>query len=174
MTTLRVALVCVLAVSLQLTVFIDVRVFGVAPEMLALVAVLAGYFGGPQRGPVVAFSAGLLWDVYLPTHLGLSAIVFAVAAYAIGSVEASLFHDSRFQVAAAVTLSTMAIVVSYALAAGILGERGLLATRLVKVAVVSGLLNGAISIAAAPAVRWAMGAPRGGSRGAASFATRRG
>lgn len=174
MTPLRVALVCLVAVSLQLTVFIDVRVFGVAPEMLALVAVLAGYFGGPQRGPVVAFFAGLLWDIYLPTPLGVSAIAFAVVAYAIGSVEAGLFHDSRIQVAAAVSMSTMAIVASYALMAEILGERGLLDGRLLKVAAVSGLLNGLLSVVAAPAMKWALATSPRGVRGATDFAPRRG
>ncbi len=174
MTSLRVALVCVIAISLQLTVFVDVRILGVAPEMLALVAILAGYYGGPQRGPAVAFAAGLLWDVYLPTHLGVSSIIFAVAAYAIGSVEAGLFRDSRAQLAAVVVASTMAIVVSYALANEILGERGLIDTRMLKVAVVSGIFNGVLSFAAAPLVKWAMAAPRGASSGAAGFPMARG
>ena len=66
-TPVRLGIVFVVALVIQLTVFVDVRIFGVAPELLALVAVVAAFFVGPERGPVIAFVAGLLWDVYLPT-----------------------------------------------------------------------------------------------------------
>ena len=141
MTALRVSLVCMLALSLQLTVFVNVRIAGVAPELLAMVAILAGYFGGPLRGQAVAFGAGLLWDIYLPTHLGVSALIFAVAAYAIGSLEAGLFHDSRSQRAAVVAVATAAVVMAYALSNEILGVRGMLNVHLLKVAAVDGDLH---------------------------------
>ena len=44
---------------------------------------VAAFFVGPERGPVIAFVAGLLWDVYLPTPLGVSAVIFAVVAYVV-------------------------------------------------------------------------------------------
>ncbi len=174
MTALRVSAVCVLALSLQLTVFVDVRVLGVAPELLAMVAILAGYFGGSQNGQVVAFGAGLLWDIYLPTHLGVSALIFAVAAHAVGSLEASLFHDSRLQRAAVVMSATVAIVLAYALSNEILGVRGLINLRLVKVAVVAGMLNGVLSLAAAPVMRWAVPAKSDRPGGAVDFSATRG
>jgi len=173
-TALRVSLVCILALSLQLTVFVDVRISGVAPELLAMVAVLAGYFGGPLRGQAVAFGAGLLWDIYLPTHLGVSALIFAVAAYAIGSLEAGLFHDSRSQQAAVVALATAAMVMAYALSNEILGTRGMLNVHLLKVAAVAGLFNGVLSLAASPLVRWAVPPQVERVGGAATFVGRRG
>ena len=174
MTALRVSLVCILALSLQLTVFVDVRISGVAPELLAMVAVLAGYFGGPLRGQAVAFGAGLLWDIYLPTHLGVSALIFAVAAYAIGSLEAGLFHDSRSQQAAVVALATADLVMAYALSNEILGTRGLLNVHLLKVDAVSGLFNGVLSLAASPLVRWAVPPQVERVGGAATFVGPRG
>jgi rod shape-determining protein MreD len=92
MTGLRVAAVCVVAIVLQLTVFVDVRISDVAPELLALVAVLAGLFAGPDRGPTVGFAAGLLWDIYLPTPLGVGAIVFAMAAYVVAVLVAGFMN----------------------------------------------------------------------------------
>ncbi len=157
MTRLRLALVFMIAISLQLTVFIDVRIFGVAPELMALLAVMAGYFAGPRTGPSIAFAAGLLWDVYLPTHLGISALIFAVMAYSIGSVEAGLFHDSRLQLGVVAALSTALMVIAYALSSEILGERGLIDMDLLKIAAVSGLFNGVLSVPAAPLMRWALG-----------------
>ncbi len=157
MTRLRLTLVFLIAISLQLTVFIDIRVLGVAPELLALVAVLAGYFAGPRSGPSIAFAAGLLWDVYLPTHLGVSALIFAVVAYSIGSVEAGLFHDSRLQLAVVAALSTALMVIAYALSNEILGERGLIDMDMLKIAAVSGLFNAVLSVPASPLMRWALG-----------------
>ncbi len=92
MTGLKMAAVFLVALVLQLTVFVDVRLGGAAPEMLALVAILAARVAGPDRGANIAFFAGLLWDVYLPTPLGLAAISFALCAYVIGSMESGLFR----------------------------------------------------------------------------------
>ncbi|MEL0000969.1 MAG: rod shape-determining protein MreD, partial [Acidimicrobiaceae bacterium] len=94
-TPVRLGIVFVVALVIQLTVFVDVRIFGVAPELLALVAVVAAFFVGPERGPVIAFVAGLLWDVYLPTPLGVSAVIFAVVAYVVATLNEGLFHDTR-------------------------------------------------------------------------------
>ena len=74
MTILKVGAVLLASIVVQLTVFVDVRVADVAPELLALVAVLAGFLAGPERGATIAFGAGLLWDIWLPTPLGLAAI----------------------------------------------------------------------------------------------------
>ena len=88
MTILKVGAVLLASIVVQLTVFVDVRVADVAPELLALVAVLAGLLAGPERGATVAFGAGLLWDVWLPTPLGLAAMAFATVAFVIGSIGA--------------------------------------------------------------------------------------
>ena len=56
---LRIAVVLAVALLLQLTLFLEVRVFGVAPELPALVAVLGGLLAGARRGCVIAFCAGL-------------------------------------------------------------------------------------------------------------------
>ena len=85
MSPLKVGVVAVVTVVIQLTVFVDVRLGGVAPELLALLAVLTGFLAGPERGPTIAFAIGVLWDIYLPTPLGLSAITFAIVAFAVGS-----------------------------------------------------------------------------------------
>ena len=50
MTVLKVGAVLLASIVVQLTVFVDVRVADVAPELLALVAVLSGFLAGPERG----------------------------------------------------------------------------------------------------------------------------
>ena len=157
-TWMRLGLVFLLALLVQLTVFVDVRIAGVAPELLALVAVIAGFFVGPERGPVIAFAAGLLWDIYLPTPLGVSAITFAVVAFAVGSLNEGLFHDTRGQLVAVCGLASAAAVVGYALLGSIVGESGLIGTQMLVVAVLVGAINAVLAPLAAPLMAWALSA----------------
>ena len=155
---MRLTIVCLLALVVQLTVFVDVRIAGVAPELLALVAVSAGFFVGPERGPVIAFAAGLLWDIYLPTPLGVSAITFAVVAFAVGSLNEGLFHDTRSQLILVAGLASTATVVGYALLGSILGESGLIGVDMLLVAFLVGLINAALAPLISPMMRWAFAA----------------
>jgi rod shape-determining protein MreD len=156
MTPLKIGVVAVLTVVVQLTVFVDVRVAGVAPELVALLAVLAGFLAGPERGSTAAFVMGLLWDVYLPTPLGLSAIVFAMVAFAVGSVGAGLFHDSRSQLAAVAGMGTFGAVLGYALLGEVVGQRGLVDIEMLRVALISGVINALLAPLVFPIMRWAM------------------
>lgn len=157
LTALRLIVVYMLALLLQLTFFSEVRVAGVAPELPALVAILAGLFAGPRHGSMIAFWAGLVWDVYLSTPLGLSAAAFAVVAYTLGGITEDLFHDTRIQTLVLVFAGTAAMVTAYALLGEVVGQRGLVDDRLLRVVLVASAFNAVLSLAAAPAMRWAVG-----------------
>ena len=159
MTILKVGVVLFVSIVVQLTVFVDVRVADVAPELLALVAVLAGFLAGPERGATVAFGAGLLWDIWLPTPLGLAAMTFATVAFAIGSIEAGMFSDTRGQVSGLAFLGTFASVIGYALLGEIVGQRGLVDVELLRVALVAGALNAVIAPVMVRPLRWALHGP---------------
>ena len=154
---LRLIIVYLFALLLQLTFFSQVRVAGVAPELPALVAILAGLFAGPRRGSVIAFCAGLMWDVYLSTPLGLAAASFAVVAYTLGGITEGLVHDTRLRTLLLVFAGTAAMVTVYALLGGVVGQRGLIDDRLPRVVLIASGWNALLSPAAAPAVRWAVG-----------------
>jgi rod shape-determining protein MreD len=83
-TGVRTALVLLGALVLQVSLLGRLPVFGVTAELMLLVAIAAGLTGGPERGAIVGFAAGLLYDVTLHTPLGLSALVFALMGYAVG------------------------------------------------------------------------------------------
>ena len=154
-TWMRLGVVFIVALVVQLTVFVDVRVAGVAPELLALVAITAGFFVGPERGPVIAFAAGLLWDIYLPTPLGISAITFAVVAFAVGSLNEGLFHDTRSQLVLVAGVASGSAVIGYALFGFVVGESGLIDVDLVPMALLVGLMNAVLSPVVAPLMAWA-------------------
>jgi rod shape-determining protein MreD len=158
-TVLKLGLVCLVALILQLTVFVDVRLGSVAPELLALVAILAARIVGPDRGVNIAFFAGLLWDIYLPTPLGLAAVSFAVCAFVIGSMESGMFHDTRTQAVVLAGVGTVAVVILYALLGALVGEDSLVSRDLVGIALRAGAANSVLALIADPVVRWAVAGP---------------
>src|SRR5690554_5271765 len=93
-TRVRLAIVIVVAFLLQVTVFSEVRILGVAPELPLLVAIHAGREGGPERGPYAAFCAGLLYDLELGTPLGLWALTCCVVAFAMGGLTENLHRPT--------------------------------------------------------------------------------
>ena len=154
---MRLGLVMLAALLVQLTVFVDVRFFGVAPELLSLVAVVGAFLIGSERGPVLAFIAGLIWDVYLPTPLGVTAITLALVAYAVATLNEGLFRDSRSQLAMVVFLASGGAVLGYALLGGIMGSPELLRIDMFRIAVIVGVVNAVLTPLAAPVMAWALG-----------------
>lgn len=161
MSALRLGVLILLALVVQVTVFADVRIWGIAPELLVLFAVMLGYWAGPQSGPTAAFVIGLLWDVYLPTPLGLSAIVFAMVAFAVGTGGAELFRDSKVQLAAVAAVGTFGAVTGYALLGEVMGQRGLVDLEMLRVALIAGLINALLAPLTRPLVAWALGSAFG-------------
>lgn len=157
MIAVRATLLCVLATVVQLAVFDQVRIAGVAPDLLALVAVLAGLHGGVGRGWIVAFGAGLLWDAYLPTPIGLAALSYALVALAVGSAGGGMYNQSRIQLAALAGAASAVAVGGYALLAAVVGESGIVDLHLLTVLLVVAVTNGLLSFAVAPLVGWVFG-----------------
>ena len=154
---LRLGALLLVVLMIQVTVFVDVRFLGVAPELLSLVAIIGAFYVGPERGPVLAFGAGVVWDVYLPTPLGVTAITLAIAAYLVATLNEGLFHDTRSQLMLMVGLSSAGVVIGYALLGGIMGTPGLLQVEMFRIALLVCLVNASLTPLAAPAMVWALG-----------------
>lgn len=161
MIPLRLGALMLVAVVVQVTVFADVRIAGVAPELLVLFAVMFGYWFGPKHGPTAAFVIGLFWDIYLPTPLGLSAIVFAMVAFAVGTGGAELFRDSKLQLAAIAGVGTFAAIAGYALLGEVMGQRGLVDLEMLRISLIAGLVNAAAAPLTRPLIAWSVG-PKSG------------
>jgi rod shape-determining protein MreD len=154
-TRARLALVFLAAFLLQVTVFVDVHPLGVAPELPLLVGLHCGRSAGAERGATAAFVMGLLYDVQHPTPFGLWALTCCVGAYLMGNLSENLSRPTG-PVAATITGIASAIGLAlFALGAGILGQPGYATPRLVRVALLVGLLNLLLSPLVGRAVRWA-------------------
>ena len=153
----RLPLVMLLAAVVQAVLLGHARVAGVAPDVLLLVAASAGIVGGPARGAVVGFFAGLVVDVlFLETPLGLSALAFSVVGYVVGLAQAGVLRAAWWIPVLITMVASAAGEALFALAGAVVGQGQLVTHRLWLIALVVGLLNAVLSPAAVPLMRWSM------------------
>jgi len=81
---LHIGAVALAVLVLHLSVFSRLRVAGVHPDALLLLAVCVGIFGGPNRGALAGFLSGLAADFYLSSPLGISALSYSGAGFLAG------------------------------------------------------------------------------------------
>ena len=158
---LRLAPLLVVAVVLHAGVSPEVRVAGVAPDLLLLVGIAAGMAAGSARGASVGFVSGLLADCFLSTPFGLSALCGSLVGFATGVRSVSGGRAAPWVAPATAAAASAGGVALFAVLGTVLGEPGLLDGRLVTVAVVVGALNGLLLPAVLRPVRWATRAPGG-------------
>lgn len=156
MTALKVGGLVVLALVVQATVVAPITVLGARGDLMLLLAIAAGFEGGPERGAWVGFAAGLTLDLMLSTPAGLSAATFALIAALVGTFHNSMIRTSRsVPVITAAMASAIAVIVYWA-AASMLGEGVIHGTTLPAIVLVVAVANGALSPIAMRAMRWAL------------------
>ena len=156
---LKMPLVMVLALVLHTSVLSYFRPAGVAPDLMLLLAIVVGIVGGPSRGAVLGFTSGLALDLFLQTPLGLSALVFSLVGYGVGSVQSGILRSSWWiPLATAFGASVMGEVL-YAVSAAVVGHPQLLNLNLLLIVAVVGALNAVLSPVALRVVSWALRSP---------------
>lgn len=143
------------AVVLQTSVLPELRVFGVAADVLLLLAVAAGIAGGPDRGAVVGFVAGALADLFVQTPFGLSALAYCLTGYLVGALHGTVLPASWFAPVATAGVGCAIGVVLFATIGSVVGQAGLLELGVLRVALVVGLAGAVLSLVALRVVRWA-------------------
>ena len=153
---LRVVAILLTAMTAQVTVFEEIRINGVSVELLLMVSVLAGFHGGPHRGAVVAFCAGLLQDSVTATPMGLHALVYAPLAVATSHLEVRLARSTRPFLAAGLAVAMAVGVLSTMLVGGLFGLHGVDVERLARTALLASVMSVALAVPTSRAVRWAV------------------
>jgi rod shape-determining protein MreD len=154
--TIRVPPVLLLAVVLHTAVSPNLRVFGVAVDVLLLLTIAAGIAGGAERGATVGFACGLLADCFLQTPFGLSALTYALVGYGVGVFQTGVLHSSWWIPAiTSAAASVLAVVVFVGLGL-VVGQDQLVSTRLITVAAVIALLHALLAPLAVRVMRWAL------------------
>ena len=157
---LKLPVLVLVALLVHAQLLPDVRVAGVQPDLMLLVAVAGGIAAGPSAGAVLGFSVGLLADLlFLETPLGLSAMVFCLVGYGVGLLQAGVLRASWWLPIVTSLVACAAGEVLFALVGALFGERQLVTGRLLLVAGVVGLLDAAMAVVVVPLVRGAFRSP---------------
>jgi rod shape-determining protein MreD len=121
--TAAIGAILVAALALQSTVVAQVTLLGVIPQLVLIVVVSLAFTDGPRVGVVAAFAGGLLQDLLLPQAIvGLTALVYVLIAYAVGSFREYSTTESVWAPVFVVALSSFLAEASYAVLAVILGQ----------------------------------------------------
>ncbi|HET6917317.1 MAG TPA: rod shape-determining protein MreD [Acidimicrobiales bacterium] len=124
---LRIALLLVGVTVVQTALAADLRVAGVAPDLMVLTAILAGLAGGSEAGAVMGFFSGLLMDMFLAsTPVGLSALTYCVIGAIVGAGRASVMPERSLVVPVSALFATAAAVLMFVAFGEILGQGQLL------------------------------------------------
>jgi len=156
----RVPLLFISALALHLALIPVLRVAGAAPDVMLLLAVAGGLVGGPLRGAVLGFAAGITVDVFLRTPMGLSALVFTLVGYTVGVVSTGVLTPSWYLPVVTASMASAAGVLLYAFVGAMLGEP-MVNRRLMTIVGVVAVGNGVLALPVIRAVTWALGGDSG-------------
>lgn len=114
--------VIVTALLLQTTVFPELTLLGVRPELLYMVTVVFAALRGPAEGAVVGFVGGLAQDFMLNMPKGITALTLTMLGYTVGLARQYITSPSPLLPAVLVALGTAGGVAFHQGVAFLLGE----------------------------------------------------
>jgi rod shape-determining protein MreD len=158
---IRLILVVITLLVLQTTVFTHLRVFDAVPDLLLVAAVAMAYESGPLSGALLGFAGGLCIDLFLTTPLGLSALTYALTAYAVGVFQGGMIRESRTIAPVLGGVGGIVGGILFVLIGGIAGRGELFALHNIQVIVVAAVYDAVVAYAVFPFVRWAARADMG-------------
>lgn len=153
----RWALVLVTALVLQTGLAPLLQIDGITPQLFVVLAACAGLSGGAQRGAVVGFWAGIVFDLARPVPLGLSALTFSVIAFAAGTLQVVVVQAGRLISMVLVAVASALGLLLDAVVGEFFGRHALTHPRLVAIVVVGALVGGALSRVGLRVAGWADG-----------------
>ena len=155
----RVLLIILVAVVVQAPVLDRIQVARAHPDLLLLLPVMAGLVARPGEGAWVGFLAGLAADLALPTAFGLSALVFTLTGFAVGSIVQALIEGPWWVVPLTGAVGTAIGVLLYIGVATVTDQSQVFRDPLA-IAYLVGVASAANALLAMPlalALRWAVG-----------------
>jgi rod shape-determining protein MreD len=152
----RISFVLMVALTIQVGIAPEIRLFGVQGDLMLLVAIAAGLAAGPDRGAAVAFASGLAYDLMLQTPFGLSALTYALLAFVVGSLQDSVLRAAWWIPVAIATAASVLGVILYVVLGTMVGVE-FLGVGVPKIAIIVALMNAIVAAPTIRAVRWATG-----------------
>jgi rod shape-determining protein MreD len=134
----------------------NLRLDAVRPDLLLGLVVVAGVVTGPEQGAIFGFVAGIVADLFLPTPFGMSALVWCLLGYAIGSLQATILPQGRLSLPVTALVGSAAGEVLFALVGSVLGLPAMIGPRLAVIAAIVAGVNALVSWPLAKGVRWSV------------------
>ena len=115
-------IIIVTGLLLQSTLFWQLKLLGVRPELMYLVTILIAIIEGPKEGAVTGFAAGLAQDFLLNQPKGITALTLTLVGYAAGLARQYIVSPSPLLPTILVGVGTAAGVMFYQTVAFLLGQ----------------------------------------------------
>jgi len=150
---LSIAAVVITALLLQSTVFSQLRLLGVRPELLYLVTIVIALLEGPNEGATVGFAGGLAQDFLMNQPKGLTALTLTLLGYAVGMFRQFIVSPSPLVPTIVVGVGTAAGIAFYEIVSVLLGNFHEEAAYGVKVALLTATYNAVLTPILYPVLR---------------------
>lgn len=145
--------VVVTALLLQSTVFADLRLLGVRPELLYLITIVLALLEGPNEGAIVGFTSGLAQDFLLNEPKGITALTLTLLGYAVGMTRQYIVSPSPLLPTIIVFVGTAAGLAFYEVVSFLLGNFDQPVIYGVKVALLAAAYNAVLTPLLYPLLR---------------------
>ena len=150
---LALAAIVLGALLLESTVLAPVRVGGVGPDLLVVAVVAVAMASGAASGALFGFSAGLVTDLLLDLPVGVSALVYTVVGYTVGTLRPYLVSGSALIPATLAVAASVASVLLSGLILRLLDFSGFTWVFLGRAAALAAVLNLLLTPIVYPQVR---------------------
>jgi rod shape-determining protein MreD len=155
---LRFAGVLLVVVVMQASLGQRLVLFDARADVVLLLAIAAGIVGGPDEGAIAGFFCGLVADLCLGNDIiGLSALVYAGAGFAVGNLQGSVLGATWWTPMVSAGAASGVATLAYAVLGAVLGRTEWIAPHTVVVALVITVVNGLLSPLAIGAMHWVEG-----------------
>jgi len=126
----RLVLVGMLVLSLQTTLFAELRPFGTSIQVMGIFVGAVGVMHGLQVGAIAGLVCGLMYDSVLPTPLGLGALVLGMVGVTAAGLLAPFRESTAWMRAGAAALAAGTGEMMWPLMSAVVGLDGWLTPRL--------------------------------------------
>jgi rod shape-determining protein MreD len=152
----RAGLLTLLVVYVQVSVVSQIALFEVRPELLLALVLAIGIEGGSERGALAGFACGLIFDLFVESPFGLTALVLCILGFLAGNMHGRFFSQPWWFNPALAFVGTAVGAQLWVIVGSVFGQPGLTQATVLKVVIVAGLINAAISPFMVRGVRWAL------------------
>ncbi|MEP7059569.1 MAG: rod shape-determining protein MreD [Actinomycetota bacterium] len=153
---LTIAVVIITGLLLQSTVFSQIRLLGVVPELMYLVTIVVALLEGPREGALVGFIAGMSQDFLIPGPKGVTALTLTLVGYTLGLARDYVASPSPLLPTMLVAAGTAAGVTFHEVTSFLVGRTNPGLTQDIKIAILAGVYGGVLTPVFYPLLRRAL------------------